>query len=448
MGNEERGQWSSKIGFILAGAGAAVGLGNIWRFPYITGENGGAAFVIIYLLFVVFLGVPCMIAELALGRRTKLNAVGAFKQIRNKPLWIFAGFFGIITSLGILSFYGVIAGWTFGYIFKMLLGEGFGYQAFVTNPIFEIGLYAIFLIFTAAIVYGGVEKGIEKWAKILMPMLFVLMLGLIIYANTLEGSYKGIEFYLSPDFSKLTPKAILSAVGQAFFSLSLGMGMMITYGSYLSKKENILTSSLSIALLDTVIAIMAGFIIFPALFAMGENPAAGPSLVFVVLPKLFLNMPAGSFIGALFFVLLSIAALTSTISMLEVPVSYFVDEKKFSRKKIVWAVTLFTFIIGIPSALSQGAVDYFTYFGLLPSELSAPDFLSHMSFAFGDFAIVIGSLLLSIFVGWVWGAKNASAEVAEGSQFFSRIKGLWQFSIKFITPIVIIIILLSVFKII
>lgn len=448
MENQERGQWSSKLGFILAGAGAAIGLGNIWRFPYITGENGGAAFVIIYLALVVFLGVPCLLAELALGRKTKLNPLGAFKQIRNKPLWVFAGFLGIITCLGILSFYGVIAGWTFGYIFKMLSGDAFGFQSFVSNPLVEIGLYAVFLVFTAAIVYGGVEKGIEKWSKILMPMLFVLMVGLIIYANSLEGSYKGIEFYLNPDFSEITSKTILSAIGQAFFSLSLGMGMMVTYGSYLSKKENILVAGVSIALLDTLIAIMAGFVIFPALFAMGENPAAGPSLVFVVLPKLFMNMPAGIYIGALFFVLLSIAALTSTISMLEVPVAYFVDEKKVSRKKIVWLATAFTFIMGLPSALSQGSVDYFTNFALLPSELSSADFLSHMSFIFGDFAIVIGSLFLAIFVGWVWGAKNASDEILEGSPSFKYFKGFWEISIKYVTPLVIIIILLGLFKII
>ncbi len=445
MEKVERGQWSSKLGFILAASGSAIGLGNIWRFPYIVGENGGAAFVLLYLFFVLFLGVPCIIAELALGRRTGKNPVGAYKAIRNKPLWVAAGFLGVFSCLAILSFYGVIAGWTFGYIFKMLTHDGTSYSSFVTNPFVEIGLFLIFLLFTAGIVLGGVEKGIEKWSKILMPLLLVLMFGLIIYANSLDGSSKGLEFYMNPDFSKLTAKSVLSAVGQAFFSLSLGMGVMITYGSYLPKKSNLLVSSISIAFLDTAIAIMAGLIIFPALFAMGENPAVGPSLVFVVLPKLFLNMPAGQIVGALFFVLLSVAALTSTISMLEVPVSYFVDEKKISRKNIVWAATAFTFVIGLPSALSQGTSDFFTNFGLLPASLSSPDFLSQMSFVFGDFAIVICSLLLTVFIGWVWGTKNASEEILSGSRNFKYVKGIWEFSIKVFVPAIIILILVSLF---
>lgn len=447
MEQHERGQWSSKIGFILAASGAAIGLGNIWRFPYIVGENGGAAFVLLYLFFVVFLGVPCIIAELALGRRTRRNPIGAFKAIRNKPLWVATGFLGVITCLGILSFYSVIAGWTFGYIFKMLSGNAYGFKEFIANPFIEIGLFALFLLMTAGIVYGGIEKGIEKWSKILMPLLFVIMFGLIIYANSLEGSYKGIEFYMHPDFTKITFKAVLAAIGQAFFSLSLGMGVIITYGSYLSKDDNLIVSGLSIALLDTAIAIMAGFVVFPALFAMGENPAAGPSLVFIVLPKLFMNMPAGTIVGAIFFVLLSVAAITSTISMLEVPVAYFVDEKKVSRKKIVWYATAFSFVIGLPSALSQGTSDYFTNFGLIPASLVAPDFLSQVSFVFGDFSLVIGSLLLSVFVGWIWGAREASNEIYQGSPIYKYLRVFWELSVKYVIPAIIIVILAGLFKI-
>ncbi len=444
----QRGQWGSKIGFILAGAGAAIGLGNIWRFSYVAGENGGAAFVLTYLIFVFFFGIPLMIAEIAIGRKTQKNPVGAFTSISNSKFWKFVGYFAVLTNIGILAFYSVIAGWTFGYIFKMLSGDAFGYQTFVSNPIFEIGLFAIFLIFTAGIVYGGVEKGIEKWSKILMPLLFLIMIILIIYANFLEGSSKGLEFYLKPDFSKITPKVILSAIGQAMFSLSLGMGLMVTYGSYLSKKENIFVSGTTIALLDTAVAIMAGFVIFPALFAMGGNPQAGPALVFEVLPKLFMGMPGGQIVGAFFFVLLSIAALTSTISMLEVPVSFFVDEKKINRKKIVIYATIFTFIMGLPSALSQGTVDVFTNFGLLPKSICSPGFLSHMNFIFGDFAVVLGALFASVFVGWVWGIKPATEEISEGSNNFKKIAFLWGFFIKFIIPIVISLILLSLFGII
>jgi NSS family neurotransmitter:Na+ symporter len=240
---------------------------------------------------------------------------------------------------------------------------------------------------------------------------------------------------------------MLAALGQAFFSMSLGMGLMITYGSYVSKKENLISSAFYIGLFDTLIAVMAGLIIFPALFAMGESPSAGPSLVFVVFPKLFTQMPGGLIVGTFFFILLSVAALTSTISLLEVPVAYIVDEKKVNRKKIVWIVTLATYIIGIPSALSQGASDFFTEFSILPDRLSSADFLGHMSFLWGDFSLAFGAFLLSIFVGWVWGAANAAREIESGSPFFSKTKSIWIFMIRYFVPIVIFMILLNLFGI-
>jgi NSS family neurotransmitter:Na+ symporter len=297
-------------------------------------------------------------------------------------------------------------------------------------------------------VYGGVEGGIEKWSKILMPIFLILLLGLIIYSVSLEGAGKGLAFYLNPDFSKISGKTVLAALGQAFFSLSLGMGLMITYGSYVSKKENLITSALYIGLFDTAIAIMAGLIIFPALFAMGENPAAGPSLVFVIFPKLFLQMPGGLLVGTLFFVLLSVAALTSTISLLEVPVAYMVDEKKVNRKKIVWYVAAFTFIIGLPSALSQGASEFFTEFGWIPLRLTkSPDFLSQMSFLFGEFSLSFGALMLSIFIGWIWGVEKAGNELLQGSPFFAKSQKLWAFMIRYFIPLVIFLILLNLFGI-
>ena len=240
---------------------------------------------------------------------------------------------------------------------------------------------------------------------------------------------------------------MLAALGQAFFSLSLGMGLMITYGSYVSKKDNLVNSAFFIGLFDTLIAFMAGLIIFPALFAMNQSPAAGPSLVFVVFPKLFTQMPGGLLVGTFFFILLTVAALTSTISLLEVPVAYLVDEKQAERKKIVWAVAAFTFIVGIPSALSQGASPYFTNFGWLPERLTSVDFLSHMSFIWGDFSLAFGALLLSIFVGWVWGAPRAADELQQGSEFFARTKGVWIFMIRYFIPVVIFLILLNLFGI-
>ena len=394
--NEIRGQWSSKLGFIFAAAGSAIGLGNIWRFPYVAGENGGAAFVLLYIFFVVVIGLPYMFAELALGRSAQKNPVGAIDSIKKGTRWKWVGLLGVLTGIGILSFYGVIAGWAFGYIFKSVTGNIGEFSDFVSNPILVLMLFAIFMLITTMIVYGGVKGGIERWSKILMPILFILLIGLIIYSNTLEGSGKGLTFYLQPDFSKITGRTMLAALGQAFFSLSLGMGLMITYGSYVSKKENLISSAGYIALFDTLIAVMAGLIIFPALFAMGESPAAGPSLVFVVFPKLFTQMPGGLIVGTFFFILLSVAALTSTISLLEVPVAYMVDEWKVKRKKIVWIVALVTYIVGIPSALSQGASDFFTDFSILPLRLSSPDFLGHMSFLWGDFSLAFGEAIFGL----------------------------------------------------
>jgi len=443
----ERGQWSSKIGFIFAAAGSAIGLGNIWRFPYVVGENGGAAFVLMYIAFVVIIGLPYMFAELALGRASKKNPVGAIEMIRPKSVWKWVGALGVLTGVGILSFYGVIAGWTFGYIFKTATGNVGEFADFVSDPYIVLLLFAIFMLLTTLIVHGGVAGGIERWSKILMPVLFILLVGLIIYANTLEGAGRGLSFYLQPDFSKITGKSMLAALGQAFFSLSLGMGLMITYGSYVSKKDNLVNSAFFIGLFDTLIAFMAGLIIFPALFAMNQSPAAGPSLVFVVFPKLFTQMPGGLLVGTFFFILLTVAALTSTISLLEVPVAYLVDEKQAERKKIVWAVAAFTFIVGIPSALSQGASPYFTNFGWLPERLTSVDFLSHMSFIWGDFSLAFGALLLSIFVGWVWGAPRAADELQQGSEFFARTKGVWIFMIRYFIPVVIFLILLNLFGI-
>ncbi len=443
----QRGQWSSRMGFILAAAGSAIGLGNIWRFPYVVGENGGAAFVLLYLIFVIVIGLPYMFAELALGRSVQRNPVGSISAIRPGSPWKLVGYLGVFTGVGILSFYGVVAGWTFGYIFKMAFSDSGEFGAFIADPWMVIFLFGLFIFITASIVHGGVEGGIERWSKILMPVLFTLLIGLIIYANTLPGSGEGLTFYLQPDFSKLTGKIALEALGQAFFSLSLGMGLMITYGSYLSKKENIISSALYIGLFDTVIAIMAGLIIFPALFAMGAQPDSGPALVFIVLPKLFMEMPGGPVVGVLFFILLSVAALTSTISLLEVQVAFLVDEKKAPRKKVVWIAAGFTFLIGIPSALSQGASDFFSNIGLLPERLSAPDFLSQMSFIFGTFSLAFGALMLSIFIGWVWGVKNASSEIVQGSPAFAKTQKLWAFMIRYFIPLIVFILLLNIFGI-
>lgn len=359
--SDNRGQWGSKFGFIMAAAGSAVGLGNIWRFPYLTGENGGGAFVLVYLLCVILIGVPLLFAEMGLGRMTKKSTIGAFKDTGANPIYMGAGaILALGVSFFVLSYYGNIAGWTIGYIYKMLAGADFTFSEFAANPSATIPLMGVFVVATVLIVLGGISGGIEKAAKFLMPLLFVLIFVIAIRGLFLEGAMEGIDFYLNPDFSKINANTFLVALGQAFFSMSIGWGIMITYGSYLPKNSNIVSSGVWVGFMDAGVALLAGFMIFPAVFAFGKDPSSGPALVFEVLPEVFNAMPGGAIIGGFFFLLLLVAALTSSVSMLEVPASYFMDEKKWSRKKSAWTVGILLFIFGIPSALSMGGSEFFT----------------------------------------------------------------------------------------
>jgi NSS family neurotransmitter:Na+ symporter len=365
--DEKRGQWGSKFGFIMAAAGSAVGLGNIWRFPYMTGENGGAAFVVVYLACVVFIGLPLMWAELAFGRYTGKNPVDAFRDTSSaKEVWGFkyaapaVGFLCLAACFCVLSYYGVIAGWTIGYIYDSVAGAGMKFDEFSANPLWVIPLFAVFLVVTIYIVQAGIEQGIEKWSKILMPLLLALVGVVIIRSVTLPGAMEGIEWYLNPDFSVIDGKVVLAALGQAFFSLSVGWGLMITYGSYMPKSQNIIANGFWVALMDTGVALMGGLMVIPAVFALGFPVDSGPTLTFETLPVVFSKMPAGIFIAVLFFLLLTVAALTSSISMLEVPVSYFVDGKRASRKKAAIIVGIAAFVVGIPSALSFNGSETFS----------------------------------------------------------------------------------------
>lgn len=438
MEQNSRGTWGSRIGFILAATGSAIGLGNIWRYPYVTGENGGAAFVLVYLLCVLMVGMPVLMAELSLGRKTALNPVGAFKTISKSKWWPAVGYLGVATGIGILSFYAVIAGWTLGYIFRTLFHSTGTFGEFIHDPTSEIGYFTVFLGLTLYVVLGGVERGIERWSKVLMPSLFLILLGLIIFSLTLEGAGAGVEFYLKPDFGKISGATILAALGQAFFSLSLGMGTMITYGSYLQKNENIVVGAGAVALADTLIAVLAGLVIFPALFSVGMEPSQGPGLVFNVLPRIFEMMPGGTAVGVFFFILLAIAALTSTVSLLEVPVAFLVDEKKWPRKKAVWIISGIVFVLGLPSALSQGTVEALGSVALF----GGMDFLSGMNFVFGDLSLAIGGFFLCIFVGWIWGTRNATEEILVGaSPAVSVVLKLWSFLIRYVCPLIILVVL-------
>ncbi len=436
----DRGEWGSRLGFILAAAGSAIGLGNIWRFPYVTGQNGGAAFLVLYLMCVLLLGVPVMVAELTIGRFSKRNPVGAFEAIRPGSPWKIVGYLGVLTGICILSYYTVLAGYTIGYIAKTVTGSQASFESFTARPFLSLSLLAVFAVLTVLVVQGGVKNGIERWAKILMPVLLVLLVGLIIRSVTLEGASKGLSFYLKPDFGKVSGKTVLAALGQAFFSLSLGMGAMITYGSYLSKKDNILTSGACVALFDTLIAIMAGLLIFPALFAMNMSPSEGPGLVFKVLPVIFDSIPGGHLVGALFFLLLSIAALTSTISLLEVVTAYLVDEKRILRRRAVWLVALVSFCLGVPSALSQGIVPWLEKLPLVNMS-----FLGLMDWIFGNFMLAVGALLISIFFGWVWKTRRAAVEILEGYPEFKRFAPVLDVMLRFFCPACIVVLLVFLF---
>lgn len=369
-----RGNWGGKLGFILAAAGSAIGLGNIWKFPYITGIHGGGAFVLIYLICILIVGLPIMMAEIYFGKMTQKSPVGAFEHFETeskgffhyhragkamKPFYLI-GWLGVISAILVLSFYSVVAGWAWHYLYLSFRGFS-GTDAEVTslfgklyvNPYIQLAWHTLMMVVTIWIISKGVSKGIEKASKILMPFLFIILLGLMFYALTLSGGMKAVRFMFYPDFSKIDAEGVIQALGHSFFTLSLGMGAMITYGSYLKKDISIVKSSIIISILDTVIALVAGVMIFSIVFSYGLKATSGPSLIFKTLPVIFAKMPGGQIIAILFFILLIFAALTSAISLLEVAVSYFVDEKNWTRKKATLILGFFIYLLGILSAISS-----------------------------------------------------------------------------------------------
>lgn len=436
-----RGNFSGKIGFIAAAAGSAVGLGNIWRFPYETGSNGGAAFVVVYLICAFILCFPVMVSEIALGRKSQLNPYGTFVQLGSKR-WGFIGLMGILSGFMILSFYNVVAGWSFGYFLHMVTGDfavARDFTGYTTDFIDNLFYSGCFMIATAYIISSGVQKGIEKWSKILMPLLILILLFLIVYAMTLDHAWEGVQFYLIPDFSKITAKTVYMALSQAFFSLSLGMGALITYGSYVPKNDNIISSAALVTLSDTTIAFLAGLMIFPLVFSQGLEPSAGAGLVFVTLPGVFESMGPllGRLIGGAFFLLLCFAALTSTISLLEVPVAYAVDEWKLNRKKIAWILAGIIFIIGLPSMFSTGAVNWCTHF--LTYGGTTKDFMTFVTDVFSDLFLPLGGFLICLFTAYVWKKQNLALEIAQGNGWYtgSLLQGLLNVMIGIICPLVI-----------
>jgi neurotransmitter:Na+ symporter, NSS family len=440
-----RGAFSNKTGFILAAAGSAVGLGNIWKFPFEVEAGGGAAFVLLYLIFCFVLCFPVMVTEVAIGRKTEKNAVGAFSSLGYKK-WNFVGKLGILSGVVILSFYNVVAGWAFGYFIEMVQGNfniGSNFGGFVSD-IWKIGLYAIiFMCVTAYIVSKGVSGGIERAARILMPSLIFMILALMLYSFTLPHAMIGVKYYLVPDFSEINLRVVGGALRQAFFSLSLGMGALITYGSYLSKKENIISSAAYITFFDVGIAFIAGLMMFPlvAYNSGGDmsNIQGGAGLIFVTLPQVFqsLGPTLGIIVGSFFFLLLSFAALTSTVSLLEVPVSYAVDEFKIRRNRAVVIMSSIIFLAGIPSMIGNGYSGFFTNFITYVGADSATDFMSFFGHI-ADVLLLLGGSLIVFFAAHVWKTQNLNKELSEGYPEYegSVIQKFLNFTISYLCPFI------------
>lgn len=440
----KRAQFSSKFGVIAAAAGSAVGLGNIWKFPYITGIYGGAAFLFVYLAFILAIGMPVMVSEFIIGRKSRRNAFGAFKKLAPHSLWKYVGILGVGAAFMILSYYGVVAGWSMKYVVASLTNS-FGSQSasqltsgftnFIESPLEPVFYQVLFMILTGAIVVVGIKDGIERNVKIMMPLLLVLILILDIRAVTLPGTDEGLKFLFHPDFSKLTSKAVLVALGQAFFSLSLGMGTLITYGSYIDKNNNLPKTALSVSLSDTLIAVLAGIAIFPAVFAFGIEPSSGPGLVFITLPNVFQQMPGGYFFSILFFVLLVLAALTSSISILEVVVAYFHEELKMKRKLATIFATALTTLLGIICSLSMGIYSGYTFFGL--------NFFDLLDWISANLLLPVGGLFISLFVGWRFGYRKVREEIGKGAHLSGILLAGFMFLVKFIAPIAIAVVFLN-----
>lgn len=441
-----RNHWSSRMGFILAAVGSAVGLGNIWKFPYITGMNGGGAFVLVYLIAILFCGLPILMAEFTIGRHAQKDVVGSFKKLTpNSKLWNNIGWINLSAVFIILSYYGVVAGWTLNYLVKSIFGVFAGkepsviagmFGELVTNPSTQLLYHAVFMGLCLYVVIGGIKEGIERWNKILMPALFLIIIFMSGYAMTTPGAVEGLRFMFYPDFSRLTASGILEAIGHSFFTLSLAMGIMITYASYMDKKEQIFQVSIRIAFLDTIVALLAGLAIFPIVFTVGMEATGGPGLIFKTLPQVFATIKMGYILSILFFTLLAFAALSSAISLLEVLAAYAIDEKKVSRQKATVVMTILVYLAGIPSALSYSI---FSDVKLI----KGMEILDSLDYLASNILLPVGGLLIAIYAGFIMDKRIALAEITEDGQVSITIFKIWFFAIRYIAPIAVFIVLLT-----
>ena len=441
--NNGRGHWGSRLGFILAAAGSAIGLGNIWKFPYVTGENGGGLFVLIYIACVLVVGLPIMMAEIIIGRATQRSPVGAFGALSSgRSPWVAIGWLGVVSGFVILSYYSVVAGWALHFAWLSATGSIGGRpvpeleQLFGTldasaglNVFWHVG----FMVLTVTVVLGGVQKGIERWARILMPTMFIMMLFLVGRAVTLPGFGKGIDFVLGFQAEKISAPGILEAMGQAFFTLSLGMGAILTYGSYFDRDGDVVGASVAIGGLDTLMALLASIMLFPITFSYGMEPAGGPGLVFKNIPIALAQLPGAGLLSTLFFVLLVFAALSSAVSLLEVAASYCIDERGWSRRKAVWVTGLAVTVLGLPSALSGST----HLFGARWTQIFGMTFFDLFDYLASNWFLPMGGLGIAVFVAWRLPASVTREEFLRGCRWPWLYPG-WVILLRFVVPIAVV----------
>ncbi len=450
------GQWSTRMAFILAATGSAVGLGNIWKFPYITGENGGGAFVLVYLLCILFIGIPIMMAEVLIGRRGRQSPINTMRTLAHEEsqhgIWQMIGWSGMIAGFLIISFYSVIAGWAVAYIFRTAAGAFTGvtadgaasiFNGLVSDPERLLAWHTVFMVMTMVVVSRGVRSGLEKAVRVLMPALFVLLLLLVGYAMNSGKFAEGLAFLFSPNFSALTAGGVLTAMGHAFFTLSLGMGAIMAYGSYLPKNVSIAKTSMVIALMDTVVALLAGMAIFPLVFANGLEPGAGPGLIFQTLPLAFGHMAGGTFFGTLFFLLLTFAAWTSAISIIEPAVAWLVENRGLSRAKAATVMGVAAWLMGIVTIMSFNSWAFeFTFAG----ETKSSGLFDVLDILTANIMLPLGGLAMAIFAGWYMSERSTADELNLNSDGLLY-KG-WKFSVRFIAPFAVIVVFLQLLGVI
>jgi NSS family neurotransmitter:Na+ symporter len=445
---QPRGQWSGKLGFILAAAGSAVGLGNLWKFPYITYDNEGGAFVLVYIVAIALVGLPIVIAEILLGRKTQRSPVGAFRILAaGKPggrWWSALGYLGVSGGFVILSYYAVVAGWTLRYTWMALSGQlrelaaqPGALDAFFGSYVADGGAMVlgngIFMILTISAVYFGVKSGIERVAKILMPVLFLILIGLAVYASTTSGFGEAMTFLFRPNFGDLTAHAVLEALGHSFFTLSLGMGAILTYGSYMKKENSIPIAGLQIAALDTIIALLACVVMFSIIFTFDMEVSKSAGILFTTLPTVFFQLSGGGLIAAAFYILVAFAALTSTISLLEVVSSFAIDDLGWSRKQASITMGFTIFVFGVLNALSLGANDWLT--NIHPLGESHAGLFNTLDYFASNWMLPVGGLFIALFTGWVLSSKETWEELSQGHEGSAAWYAGWRFLIRFVAPI-------------